>query len=223
MKRILCYGDSNTYGCDARRVPVDGTFSRFDEQTRWTCRLESLLGKDWRVLEAGLNGRTTVFDDPTGSDQNGFVTLDVAFRYADPVDYVVLMLGTNDLKDMFSASAAIITAGLQKLVLRLQQLIAGSLQPSARILILSPANVRRASNGIFYFDFSPRSVEKGAQLPKLYARLAQDTGCLFADAGQWVETDGADGVHLSPESHRVFAEKLCAVIRQAEQDGAAAP
>lgn len=212
MKRILCYGDSNTYGDDGRRVPIDGSHSRYDEQQRWPCRLQALLGDAWHIYEGGLNGRTTVFEDPLEAGRCGIATLDVTFKMCAPVDLVVVMLGTNDLKDMFCASAEVIVQGLERLILQLKALIANSLNPGAQILILSPANVMRAGNGSFYYDFSPRSVEKGLELPSLYAALAKKQGCLFADAGQWAQVDASDGVHLNPEGHDALARHLADLV-----------
>lgn len=214
MKRILCYGDSNTYGCDSRQVPVSGCAGRFDEQTRWPCLLQEKLGPSWRVCEAGMNGRTTVFDDPIAGARNGLAALEVVFKSSDPLDVVIVMLGTNDLKDQFSASAQVIASGMERLLLRLRELIAQSLNPAAGILLVAPANVRRAADGRFYYDFSERSVEKGRALPGLYEALAKTCGCLFADANQWVETDLSDGVHLNQAGHKLFADKIAEMLLQ---------
>lgn len=212
-KRILCYGDSNTYGYDGRDMPLSGTFTRFDEDTRWTCLLQKALGKDWCVYEAGMGGRTTVFDDPLEYGRNGIAALDTIFKSNDPVDLVVVMLGTNDLKDLFSASAEMIAGGMERLVIRLQELIFRSQNPAAKILIVSPANVSKTAQGTYMYGFSDLSVEKGKQLPTFYQALAKKYGCAFADAAQWVTVDPSDGTHLNPEGHRVFAEHLLEVIQ----------
>ncbi len=212
MKRVFCYGDSNTYGDDGRRVPIDGSHGRYDEQQRWTCRLQTLLGEQWHIYESGLNGRTTVFEDPLEAGRCGIATLDVAFKTCAPVDLAVVMLGTNDLKDMFNASAEVIATGLEKLILRLKWLIASSLNPQAKILILSPANVRRSAGGCFYYDFSERSVEKGLLLPRYYSSVACSQNCHFADVSQWTEVDESDGVHLNPDGHDILAHQLWKLI-----------
>lgn len=213
MKRILCYGDSNTFGDDARTVPVDGVHRRYDEETRWPCLLQTMLGRDWHIYEAGMNGRTTVFDDPLAPGRCGIADLDVTFKSCEPVDLVIVMLGTNDLKDMFSASAEVISQGLERLVARLKQLITESLNPEAQILILSPIHICASESGQFYYDFSPRSVEKGKLLSSLYSRMAQQRGCLFADAAEWAAPAGADGVHLDPEGHKHLAQGLYAYLQ----------
>lgn len=105
MKTVLCYGDSNTYGYD----PSDGF--RYPESVRWTCRLQKLLGDDYRIIEEGCNGRTTVFDDPIESWKNGRDYLKPCLNSHKPIDIVILMLGSNDLKETFHASAKQIAAG----------------------------------------------------------------------------------------------------------------
>lgn len=213
MKTILCYGDSNTYGFDGTLMPVTGEGRRFDENTRWTCLLGKLLGEGYCVISEGLNGRTTVFDDPEEYGRNGLSTLDPIFRSQQPVDLVTVMLGTNDLKDMFSASADVISNGMRRIIVRLQQLIAESANPGAKILLMAPANVACGADGIYRYDLSAASVVKGARLAEKYRALAEQYGCEFADVGSWVKVDPSDGTHLSAESHRIIAEKLAETVK----------
>ena len=213
MKRVLCFGDSNTYGFDGREMAVTGDFSRFDEETRWTHLLGNMLGNGWCVYEAGMGGRTTVFDDPLEYGRNGLKALDVVFKSNEPVDLVTIMLGTNDLKDMFNASAEVISWGMEQLIQRLQDLIARSRNPQTKILIIAPANVSATSAGSYMYGFSEHSVAKGRELPRLYAALAQKYGCSFWDASRHVSVDPSDGTHLNPQGHRLFAESLLPVIQ----------
>ena len=97
MKKILCYGDSNTWGYDPRKTTPE-VMARYEDTVRWTGRLEMELGKDYRVIEAGYCGRTTVFDDPLVSHCNGFSFLEPVFNASYPIDWCVIMLGTNELK-----------------------------------------------------------------------------------------------------------------------------
>jgi lysophospholipase L1-like esterase len=82
MKTVLCYGDSNTWGYD----PVSQ--SRFDIHTRWAGVARDLLGSDWHVIEEGLNGRTTVWDDPIEGDKNGKTYLPPCLATHRPLDVV---------------------------------------------------------------------------------------------------------------------------------------
>ena len=65
MKTVLCYGDSNTWGYS----PIDGT--RYARDVRWPGVLRNELGEGYLVIEEGLNGRTTVWDDPIEGYKNG--------------------------------------------------------------------------------------------------------------------------------------------------------
>ena len=100
MKSILCYGDSNTWGYDPQ------TRSRFPHDVRWTGVLASSLGTGYRVVEEGLNGRTTRWDDPIEAGRNGLTFLQPCLESHLPLDLVIVMLGTNDLKQRFGLSAS---------------------------------------------------------------------------------------------------------------------
>ena len=92
MKNILCYGDSNTWGF------IPGSGKRYTEDIRWTGLLQRGLGHGYQVIEAGVNGRTTSFDDPFCNYLNGWKSLPYSLLSAKPVDLLIISLGTNDLK-----------------------------------------------------------------------------------------------------------------------------
>ena len=98
MKHILCYGDSNTFGTD----PVRG--GRHPYEVRWTGALQRLLGGNYRVIEEGCGGRTTVFEDQLSYGRNGLKTLVPCIASHNPLDLIIIMLGTNDLKKRFQAT-----------------------------------------------------------------------------------------------------------------------
>lgn len=99
MKTILCYGDSNTWGFE----PV--TRNRYGRTERWTGILRQELGLDYDVIEEGLNGRTTVWDDPIEGHKNGKEQIIPILKSHQPLDLVTIMLGTNDLKRRFGLGA----------------------------------------------------------------------------------------------------------------------
>lgn len=114
MKRILCYGDSNTWGHDPYHVDsVSGFVERYPAGIRWTTVMEKELGEFYTVLEEGYCGRTTIFDDPLAAGRNGLMHLEVAFRTHDPIECIIVMLGTNDTRDIFNASAECISLGME--------------------------------------------------------------------------------------------------------------
>ena len=98
MINILCYGDSNTFGS----IPKEN--KRYSINERWTGRLQNILGNDYRIIEEGLGGRTTVFDDPFEPGRNGIAYIEIALETHKPLDLIILALGTNDVKAHFSAT-----------------------------------------------------------------------------------------------------------------------
>lgn len=212
MKRILCYGDSNTYGADGRRYRTEGISLRYDEQTRWTSLLQKNLGSDYLVSEEGFNGRTTVFDDPMENGRNGFAYLDVIFGSHQPLDLVILMLGTNDAKPRFSASSRDISRGMERIILHLKDLIRSSINPDTKILLLAPPHIERCETGEYLYGFDENSSLKSHELAVKYSLLAGNNDCLFADTSKWVSPDPSDGIHLGPEAHKVFAQKLTELL-----------
>ena len=204
MFNILCYGDSNTYG----HVPETG--GRYPRSVRWPGVLQELLGPEYYVIEEGLCGRTTMFDDPDDPCRNGLEYLEASLLSHQPLDLVILFLGSNDTKYSFNASAELITEGLSRLcgVIRGMEWKADFREP--RILIVAPPAIG-AHAGSFFPDFDESSVKKAEQLAPLYKKTADEYGALFIDASLCAHA-GADDLHLDRESHRRLAEELKKII-----------
>lgn len=131
MKSILCFGDSNTYGL------VPGTNNRYEWGTRWSSILdERVRDKGYRVVEEGLCGRTTIFEDPLRDGRRGTELLPTILESHKPVDMVVLMLGTNDCKTVYDASAEVIGKGIEKLISQIK-----AVDSDIKILLMSPINL----------------------------------------------------------------------------------
>jgi len=200
-KVILCFGDSLTWGFN----PESG--ERYPREKRWTFLLEKELGEGWRVIEEGLNGRTTGFDDPIEGDKNGRRHLPILLESHRPLDLVVIMLGTNDLKERFHLSAASIAQSVGVLVDMVLKSGVG-----ARVLLVSPPPLHELTglSEIWGFTGGP---EKSKQLAQYYAGIARWYGCHFFDAGKVVKTSTIDGVHWEEEENRKFAQALAGEIR----------
>lgn len=215
MKRILCYGDSNTWGHDPEHTdPESGLPKRIPWEIRWTGVLSQELGPEYQILEEGYCGRTTVFDDPLAAGRNGRRHLEVAFRSCDPVDAIVLMLGTNDAKDMFAVSAELIACGMERLLGELRGMMRASLSGKAKILLVSPIRIEASGSGAYFYRFSPRSTKISEQLAGYYRALAKRMGCEFLDASLYACPGRADGVHLNPENHRKLGRAMADKIRE---------
>ena len=136
MRTLLLFGDSNTHG--TMPLPHIGFAGRFSREDRWSGRLQRLL-PGWEVINEGLPGRTTLHDDPLdGAHKNGLAMLPGLLETHWPVDAVLIMLGTNDLKGRFALSANDIAMSLEKLILCIRSSAAGPEGAAPHILLVSP-------------------------------------------------------------------------------------
>ena len=133
-KTIVCFGDSNTHGYNSSN---DG---RLTEQERWTCLLDTYLGDEYRIIEEGLGGRTTVFDDPIFEGLSGLAYLFPCLMSHEPVDLLIIMLGTNDTKERFRATPANIAKGLERLTQKAIDTTA-AWRDKPNILLIAPAPI----------------------------------------------------------------------------------
>ncbi|MCR5388413.1 MAG: hypothetical protein K6E56_04115, partial [Lachnospiraceae bacterium] len=200
------FGDSNTYGADTEPIQRGLPLGRFDENTRWTALLQKRLGSEYQVIEEGLGGRTTVFDDPAQYGKSGYAALDIIFGSHDPLDLFIIMLGTNDLRGEFCANAVTVYFGMMKIVNRLKDLRSRSLNPNMEILIVSPPPVIMRPE--YFVQYDPKGIEELKKLPKVFTRLSHDLGVKFVDAAPWTDPGTVDGIHLDPAGHAIFAEKM---------------
>ena len=202
-KTVLCYGDSNTYGYN----PVNGL--RYPLNVRWTGRLQEMLGTEYRVIEEGCNGRTTVFDDPIEGWKNGLDYLKPCLNSHKPIDIVILMLGSNDLKDTFHASPQEISNGAGTLIEVIQTFTKEKQGFVPRIILVSPPEIGEdIIHSGFYGRFLEDAVERSRQFPRYYQGIAEKYGCDFLDAAEYVQPSEIDSLHLSPEAHEALAAAL---------------
>lgn len=206
MKTILCYGDSNTWGY------IPGTAARYARGERWPGVMATALGRDYHVIEEGLNSRTTVLEDPTrGPGRNGLPYLGPCLDTHAPLDLVLLMLGTNDLKHRFGLSAADIAVNISALVTLIQRSQAGIDNVPPQLLLISPAHIGQLAQLGDIFAGAP---EKSRQLARHYQAVAEQLGCHFFDAAQAATPSPIDGVHWSAAEHDRLGRKLAEVVPQ---------
>lgn len=204
MKKVLCFGDSNTYGF----IPQSGL--RYDKNTRWTGILQSLCRNELEVIEAGCNNRTAFVDNPAGAEQTGYKILPEYFT-KDYFDIVVLAIGINDLQLFFKPTLKEFEQGIEKLVQ-----ITKELSPKSKIILTCPAklNLDGINNGIFNYQFDEISVEKSYHLPQIYKKLAEKHACKLVDLNEITKVSPLDGLHFSAESHKTIAENLYKNLKQ---------
>ena len=184
MKRhIVCLGDSNTHGyCADPADCADGSLRRFNESERWTCRLQAALGEDFLVLEEGLPGRTTVFDDPVEESLSALPYLYPCLMSHAPVSLLVVMLGTNDTKERLGANACAIGKGLRRLVRKAQSIDCWAGGQPNLLIVAPPAIGKGVERSPVAQEMGLGCVEKSLRLPGQFRAVAAETRCHFLDA-----------------------------------------
>ncbi|AYE33269.1 SGNH/GDSL hydrolase family protein [Clostridium septicum] len=209
MKKILCYGDSNTYGY------IPGTGERYTSKERWTGILQDLLGDGFCVIEEGLNGRTTVLDDPEDPFRNGAKYFEECIKLHYPIDLIIIMLGTNDLKLRFNATSSEIANGagtLVKIALSTTEKESET-NDSAEILLVSPIHVAETMNEEEFGYIRSHKISK--ELAPKYEKISKSLGVEFMNAALITEASKIDSLHLSKKGHKDLAkafEKICREI-----------
>lgn len=168
------YGDSNTYGFN----PLNGM--RYPRNIRWTGRLQQLLGDHYCVIEEGCNGRTTIFDDPIEGWKNGLGYLKPCLNSHKPIDIVIMMLGSNDLKETFHASAAEIAKGAEILVDTIQSFTEEKQGFCPKIILISPPEIGCGIvSSSFNFAFTETAIVRSKEFLKYYKQVAERKKCFF--------------------------------------------
>ena len=213
MKRIMCYGDSNTWGYTGIPCLEGLPARRFDENTRWTSLLQKKLGGEYCVLEEGYNGRTTVYDDPVVYGVNGYTHLEVAYSTCSPCDLVIVMLGTNDVR--YADDAQEVGEGMLRVLAHLKSLVSSSVSPECKILALAPP---KALPGLptpsSEYAYKQEWADEIAKLPEIYKEICAQLELNFANAHEWAVADLSDGLHLGSDGHAILAEKLYEIIKE---------
>lgn len=211
VRTVLCYGDSNTWGC----VPLtdsDEPPRRYPPHERWPGVLRRELGPGYWVVEEGLNGRTTVWDDGLEPHRNGMELLMPALLSHWPIDVVVIMLGTNDLKRRIGVSAAEIAEGAGTLVDVVRTSGCGANGGVPEVVLVCPPPLGRVPQS--QADFAG-GWEKSRELAAAYDDVARRRSCGLVDAGAHISTSDVDGVHLDREAHAVLGSVVAQAVGEA--------
>lgn len=211
FKKVLCYGDSNTYGLKNG----GGTRERYARDERWPGILRNALGSRWEIIEEGLCGRTTDRDDPVkGEIKNGRRFLNVSLETHNPFDFIILFLGTNDLKECYGKTASDVGHSIRSLMVEIDQFIRQK-NLSANILLVSPPRVR--SKPGYCMEKFIGAQEKSENLSAIYSGVASQFGAQFIDLAPFSDTSTTDGVHIDLESHAQIGKKIAELLLRAVQ------
>ncbi len=202
MKTVLCFGDSNTYGLN----PKDN--SRFDYDTRWTGILDKKLRQHgFRVVEEGLCGRTTIYNDPLRPNRKGIDVLPFLLESHSPIEYAILMLGTNDCKTRFNSTPQVIADGIKQLINQIRN------NENTKILLISPIHLAdNVGDKNFDPEFNEQSVELAKQLKQTYSQIAKAETCLFLAASDYAEPSEYDREHMNENGHSSLANGIFSMI-----------
>lgn len=203
-RRILCFGDSLTWGYD----PV--TCERFDEETRWPCVLQSLLGDDFAVVEEGQNGRTIATDDPTKGFKSGLDYVIPCIESHKPLEMMIIMLGTNDIKTKYCYTAGDIADEMKLFLERVLSYNHFRLGDKMKVLLVSPPLIGEGmAESRFYDKFHDDFArEVSMELGEQFGKLAEAYGVLFFDSADVVVASKEDSLHLDAENQRKLGRAI---------------
>ncbi|MBU3875300.1 SGNH/GDSL hydrolase family protein [Faecalicatena sp. AGMB00832] len=207
MKTILCYGDSNTYGLKSDLQ------TRYPREVRWTGILQKMLGEEYYVIEEGLGGRTTVWDDPVEDYKNGKKYLLPCLDSHKPLDLVIIMLGTNDLKTRFSVSAFDVSVAMENLVKTILKSDAGIDFQAPQVLLVTPVPIHSVNNPDLD-QMLAGAEEKSKMLAPYYEEIAKRNQIHYLNPEGMIEVNDVDGIHYTEKGHRQMAEMMVEKIRE---------
>lgn len=208
IRSVLCYGDSNTYG----QTSADRPDSRFGPLERWPGVMRQVLGDGWLVIEEGLSGRTTVHDDPVeGAFLNGRTYLRPCLQSHRPLDVIILMLGTNDLKIRFNQPTNEIATGVRALIEDIRSFGPGHDGDMPELLLVSPPPILKDLRG--WEPVFENAYQKSHELGGAYEQVADAMEVHYFDAGSVARSAEVDGFHLDLEGHAALGKALAEQVR----------
>ena len=214
-KRIICFGDSNTWGYD----PATG--GRYDEDTRWPMALQKMLGDGYQIIEEGQNGRTIANPDPyEWGCKCGMDYILPMVESHKPFDMLIIMLGSNDLKAKFHLPAGDIAGSLQNMLMKTTAFLKHQCGIDPKILIVSPPHLGDdlATSPFAPFFEPEKAVRNSKDLAYWSELVAKQFDCSFLDAAAVCRAGEADSLHLTAQGHKDLAEAIFLKIRGMSSD-----
>lgn len=200
MKKVLCFGDSNTYGYN----PESG--ARYPSSIRWTGVLAELLGSGYKVIEAGANNRTCFTDSIDGTESTGYKILP---KFLDSgLSSIIFAIGINDVQKFYRPTKEDIENGIEMFIDK-----AKSICPQSKIILASPSSMTEdILKGGFSVLFDKISVEKSELIRLIYEKTAKRKNCIFADLSKIATVSPLDGLHYSPDGHKKIAQYFFEIL-----------
>lgn len=203
MKKILCYGDSNTYGFNPK------TIERYNKNERWSGILSDLL-QDFEIIEEGMNNRLGFFESSEGLKQSGREYLPTVLSNNKDIDIFILAVGTNDAQFFYNLDTVVVQNGLEHLINTIY-----NTNSDTKIIIVPPVKIEKnILNGFFKNQFDEKSIDKIKKVFPIYKHVADKKNCLYFDFNEYVSPSEIDGLHYSKESHKIIAQNLAKFIKK---------
>ena len=200
MKKILCFGDSNTFGYN----PNNG--SRYNENSRWTGILKNLCKNNYEIIEAGCNNRTAFSNNPDGIQFTGYMILPEYLKKF--YDIIILAIGINDLQKFYNPTLEEFETGIENIIKKIREN-----NPNCDIIILSPSHItENILNSNFRFMFDQTSIRKSKQITTIYEKIANEYNCKFLDLNKIVIPSEIDGLHYEVEEHKKIAQSIITLL-----------
>ncbi|MEZ4358263.1 MAG: GDSL-type esterase/lipase family protein [Eubacteriales bacterium] len=212
MKRIMVYGDANCWGFSPSE---DTQGQRYDEKNRWPSIMRSMLGMDFEIIEENMCGRTTVFNDPFNENKNGLKTMDFCLMSHSPLDLIIIMLGTSDLKCFYNANPIIITRGLSLICDKILAFGDGQNGKPPKILVISPVEIEKdIKNSAFGYEYDNTASKYSKELKQYYNQLSSEYDIEFLAASDHVRASDEDSIHLTPQGQRDLAAAVASKVKE---------
>lgn len=201
MKKIICYGDSNTFGYN----PKDG--SRYPYNARWSAILKENLIKHFEVIEQGLNNRCGFVENSRQKEYCALKHFPEFFKKIDDIEIVILAVGTNDLQFRYNLGDMALEEGLKYLIKLIKN-------KNSKVIIVPPVVLNEnILKSYFSSLFNENSILKSKTISKIYQKIANDFNCYYFDFNEFALPSDVDGLHYSEKSHKIIAQKLTSFIK----------
>ncbi len=202
MKKILCFGDSNTFGFNPENA------GRYDKQNRWSGILSKILGNEYYIAEEGMNNRTAFFAYPAALKQSGGEYLPIYIKKHNDFDICIIQLGTNDAQISYQLDENVVRTGLRRMISAIRKA-----NPKTKIILVPPVKITKdILHSEFRILFDTISMEKILRTFPVWEKFAKNNKCLYFDFNKIVTPCKIDGLHYTKESHQIIAEKLAEFI-----------
>lgn len=190
MVKILCFGDSNTYGFNP------SSFLRYNKEERWS----GVLSQKYDVVEAGCNNRACF------NNSGEMNAIKILPKYlTQKFDYIIIQLGINDLQFQYNVDLAKFESKFCELL--------DLIQKDAKIILLCPQIIDEVILKSYFSNlFNQESIEKSKKLFDIYEKISKKYNCKLINLNQVAQVSNIDGLHYDIENHHKIAQKIIKIL-----------